>query len=75
MYREFETATIDVDAVGGVQIGGAGRVEGQQDACEEAVQRREGAGVRFDQVESELGDGLNDGWNLAPPGLAEGAKS
>ena len=70
-YREFETATVDVDPVGVVQVRGAGRIEGQQDAGEKAVQRRERTGVRFDQIQSECGDGLNDRRHLAPPRLAE----
>ncbi len=50
---ELEAAVVDVDAVRGVQVAGGAGIEGQQDACQEPVQRRQRAFVRLDHVEPE----------------------
>ena len=65
-HGELEAPIIDLDAVRGVQVAGLRGIEGQQDAREKSVQRRQRAVVRHDHVEPECRDRLHHRQHLAP---------
>ena len=69
---ELETATIDLDAARRLQTGCGARVEAQQDAGQEAVQRRRRAVLdRVQPVQPEPRDALQDGQHPLPAHVGE----